>query len=41
MRYFRFEEAFDIKELWDINNGKTLHDKCHRKFHSERGRLKF
>ena len=35
-----FEDAFDIKELWNTNNGRTLHDLCHRKSHAKR-RAKF
>jgi len=25
------QEALDCKELWDINNGRTVHGKCHDK----------
>lgn len=27
------QEAFDCKELWNINNGMTLHHDCHKKEH--------
>lgn len=26
-----FKQAMDCKELWDVSNGKTLCDKCHKK----------
>ena len=26
-----FEDAIECSELWDINNGRTLCDECHRK----------
>jgi len=29
------QDAFDCEELWDANNGVTLHEKCHKKEHKE------
>ena len=29
-----FEEALKCKELWDINNGRTLCKECHKKYHN-------
>lgn len=32
-----FDEALNCEELWDINNGITLCEKCHKEFHKRYG----
>ena len=29
------QDAFNCEELWDVNNGITLHEKCHKQEHKE------
>ena len=29
-KFKELEDAINCAELWDINNGRTLHQECHR-----------